>query len=114
MYAGDYNNLLDVSCDYGIEILVNPEPTEDKVFNTLEFRADTWSAGSLTNDTFDYLSAETEYQHGTSILQNTQGYPSNLKKKFRIWRANIPRDDSNKRDRIRNTWAKIKLHKYNF
>lgn len=114
MYAGDYNNLLNVPCDYGIEILVNPEPTEDKVFNTLEFRADTWSAGNLTNNTFDYLSAETEYQHGTSILQNTQGYPSNLKKKFRIWRANIPRDSSNNRDRIRNTWAKIKLHKYNF
>jgi hypothetical protein len=30
MYAGDYNNLLNVPCDYGIEILVNPEPTEDK------------------------------------------------------------------------------------
>ena len=114
MYEGDYNNLLNTQCSYGIEILVNPEPTEDKVFNTLEFRADTWSAGSLTNDTFDYLAAETEYQHGTSILQNKQGYPSNLKKKFRIWRANIPRDDSNKRDRIRNTWAKIKLYKYNF
>ena len=114
MYAGDYNNLLNVPCDYGIEILVNPDPTEDKVFNTIEFRADTWSKGNLTNNTFDYLSAETEYQHGTSILQNTQGYPSNLKKKFRIWRANIPRDNSNKRDRIRNTWAKIKLHKYNF
>ena len=39
-------------------------------------------------------------------------YP-NAKNKFRIWRANIPRDNSNNRDRIRNTWAKIKLHKYN-
>lgn len=114
MYAGDYNNLLDIPCDYGIELLVNPDPTQDKIFNTVEFRSDTWSGGSLTNDTFDYLSAETEYQHGTSILQNKQGYPSNLKKKFRIWRANIPREDSNKRDRIRNTWAKIKLYKYNF
>jgi hypothetical protein len=109
MYAGDYNNLLGSTYDYGIEILVNPDPTQDKIFNTVEFRSDTWSGNGLTPDTFNYLSAETEYQYGTSVLQNKQGYPSNLKRKFRIWRANIPRDDANMRDRIRNTWAYIKL-----
>ena len=42
------------------------------------------------------------------------GRPSNLKKKFRIWRANIPRANvagSTKkgRDRMRNPWLYIKL-----
>ena len=31
------------------------------------------------------------------------------KKKFRIWRMNIPRDKDNPRQRIRNTWAKVKF-----
>ena len=35
--------------------------------------------------------------------------PSNLKKKFRVWRIQVPRDAHNRRDRIRNTWCKIKL-----
>ena len=43
--------------------------------------------------------------------------PSPLKKKFRVWRANVPRANTdwngvpakNKMDRIRNTWAYIKL-----
>ena len=34
---------------------------------------------------------------------------SNLKKKFRIWRANIPRDKANGSDRMRNPWLYIKL-----
>ena len=38
-YKGDYNYLLNTQCAYGIELLVNPEPTEDKVFNTVEFRS---------------------------------------------------------------------------
>ena len=35
--------------------------------------------------------------------------PSNLKQKFRIWRANIPRAKANGRDRMRNPWLYIKL-----
>ena len=42
--------------------------------------------------------------------------PSPLKKKFRVWRANVPRFNTdwngvkaNNRDRIRNTWAYVKL-----
>ena len=37
--------------------------------------------------------------------------PSNLKKKFRMWGANIPRDKKNKLDRMRNPWLYIKLSK---
>ena len=34
-----------------------------------------------------------------------------MKKKFRIWRADIPRDKNNKLDRMRNPWLFIKLEK---
>lgn len=48
----------------------------------------------------------------TSVAINN---PSALKRKFRIWRAEIPRDNygvnAHPRDRIRNTWATISLSK---
>ena len=39
-------------------------------------------------------------------------YP-NAKNKFRVWRADIPRDSSDKRkiNRIRNPWIMLKLEK---
>ena len=39
--------------------------------------------------------------------------PANTQKKFRIWRAFIPRDDNDSRrlNRIRNPWMKMRLTK---
>ena len=37
-------------------------------------------------------------------------YPNDVKKKFRMWRLNIPRNYGTM-DRIRNPWAYIKLEK---
>ena len=63
--------------------------------------------------TFDTLEVWNEYQYGKAYLDNVPGRPSVLKKKFRVWRANIPRECSNMRDRIRNTWAYVKLEHKN-
>ena len=55
-----------------------------------------------------------EYQHGISLLHFDKAKVSNLKRKFRIWRANIPRDtkdDSRGMNRIRNPWINLKLTK---
>ena len=96
-------------------IIANPDMPVDKIFNNLEFRSDSWDKnGNLLNTTFDTLTVWDEYQQGTSTLNNILGRPSDLKKKFRIWRANIPRanvDGSTKkgRDRMRNPWLYIKL-----
>ena len=50
-----------------------------------------------------------EYQDSSDIsLQLKNGRPSNLKKKFRIWRVNNFRNGNN-RDRIRNPWVFFKL-----
>lgn len=107
---GDYNMFFGNYQPFYTTVIANPDMPMDKIFNTVEFRADSWdSEGRLLNSTFDTLSVWNEYQEGTSTLNNILGRPSNLKKKFRIWRANIPRDNSNNRDRIRNPWAYIKL-----
>ena len=109
-FSGDYNMFYGTFKPYSITIIANSNEPYDKVFNTVEFRADSWDGDTLINNqTFDTLDVWNEYQHGTSTLTNVIGKPSPLKKKFRVWRANIPRDNSNKMDRIRNTWAYVKL-----
>ena len=107
---GDYNTFFNSYQPFYTTVISNPDMTQDKIFNTLEFRADSWnSEGKLLDTTYDTLSVWNEYQSGESKLTHVLGRPSSLKKKFRIWRANIPRAIVNNRDRIRNTWAYIKL-----
>lgn len=109
-FEGEYNMFYGEFKPYSITVIANSDEPYDKIFNTVEFRSDSWDGDTLINtQTFDTLDVWNEYQSGTSTLVNVKGKPSPLKKKFRVWRANIPRDNSNHRDRIRNTWAYIKL-----
>jgi hypothetical protein len=108
-FSGDYNMFYNEFKPYYITFVANSNSNYDKIFNTLEFRADSWNNNKLINNTFNSLDVWNEYQHGHSSLDNMGIYSSPIKKKFRIWRAIIPRDKSNNRDRIRNTWAFIKL-----
>ena len=107
---GDYNMYFGKYQPFYTTVIANPDMPVDKIFNNLEFRADTWDEnGKLLNTTFDTLTTWNEYQEGMSSLTNILGRPSDLKKKFRIWRANIPRAKANGRDRMRNPWLYIKL-----
>lgn len=107
--GGDYNMFYGEFKPFYVTIVANQDEPVDKIFNTVEYRADVKRDGELMpNETFTQLDVWNEYQHGTLELVNRVGYPSPLKRKFRIWRANIPRDNGN-RNRIRNTWAYIKL-----
>lgn len=92
-----------------LTIVANPQPTEDKIFSNIEFRADCFSSNDsyLPDNTFTHLRVWNEYQDtglvplsykGQSIFRDDKGnyitsrdIPSNLKKRFRIWRINIPR-----------------------
>ena len=106
----DYCNFYGEQKDYSVEYNVNPEPLNDKVFTNLEYRAYVEN----TNDTFDKLTVDNEYQHGETNINSISRfkYP-NAEKKFRIWRLDIPRDSNSKHklDRIRNPWIKLKLIK---
>ena len=106
--AGEYNMYFNTYHPFYSTIIINPDMPNDKIFDTLEFRSDTYNNGLLLDTTFDTLNVWNEYQKGASDLTFNRGVPSNLKKKFRIWRANIPRD-INKRDRMRNPWLYLKL-----
>lgn len=118
-FEGDYNMFYGQYKPHSITFVSNQDNSMDKVYNTIEFRADYWNDNTLLNlETFDTLEIWNEYQKGMVSLYLSQDKPSTIKKKFRVWRANIPRSNvdwngnkANGRDRIRNTWAYIKLSK---
>lgn len=116
-FNGDYNMFFGQYKPYSITVVANADEPADKIFNTIEFRADAYDGDNLApTKTYDTLDVYNEYQHGRVTLTDLNGRPSPLKRKFRIWRANIPRANTpingipaNNRDRIRNTWAYVKL-----
>ena len=129
MFEGNYNEIFDKYVNYDITFISNASQNQhiiyDKVFSNIDLRADKWETDIQDNPPipfeipFDYIQVTDEYQDTGVIPLNVRGkntkneeslnIPSNTKKKFRIWRIQIPRDGTRKRDRIRNTWCKIKL-----
>lgn len=111
---GDYNVFFGKHRPYYVEYRITPEPYGDKTFTNIEYRADMWNGNEHDyKSTFDVLNVWTEYQKGSEKLNWRNAMPANLQKKFRIWRAFIPRDsyDSRKLNRIRNPWMSMRLTK---
>lgn len=111
--VGNYNEFYGEIKPYHLTIISNEDPQVDKVFTNLDYRADFFDSNNnyLENESFDTLEVWNEYQSGKETLKYSKFRPSNLKKKFRMWGANIPRDKKNKLDRMRNPWLYIKLSK---
>lgn len=103
---GEYNNFFGTYKDFYTTIIANDNPTYDKIFSTLDFRADVLNDNNkMINSTptapFNYLKVVNEYQEVESNLSGKSLIP-----KFRVWRAQFPRLGKN---RIRNPWATITL-----
>lgn len=114
MFAGGYNSFFGNYEPFDITFISNNDSAEDKIFTNIKLRADFYADDTLLhNNSFNYVRAWNEYQDTGKVKLNYNiCKPSNLKKKFRIWRIDIPRDKTNKLDRIRNTWTKIQLGTY--
>ena len=112
-FAGDYNMFYGEFQPFSITIISNEHPTMNKIFNVVEYNGDMFDSNNnyLQDETFDYIKVFNEHQKGESNLKWVRGRPSNLSKRYRVWKANIPRDNRNNLMRIRNTWAGIKLAK---
>jgi hypothetical protein len=141
--AGDYCTFFDEQKPFWMTLVGNPEPQMDKIFTNLEFRACVDGDGVIDQETgrftpalpFTSLETWNEYQHGITTLSNRSGHSafihhsgndSSLKRKFRIWRCDIPRSnaalaldeglnvyrkDVRPMDRMRNPWLYLKLMK---
>lgn len=99
-FAGDYNYFFGDNannCKPFSVTLISNQGLNDKTFTGIEFEADTWDSNkNLLNETFDHLDIWNEYQMGTEKLNkiniNNHYHFSDLKEKFRIWRAQLPRE----------------------
>lgn len=123
--TGEYNMFFGEYKPYWLTFISNSNPTENKIFSTIEWR-DIVKQGTTDKplDTFDHARIWTEHQDTQSVaFTNSITTPanmqpiqynaaeSNLRKKFNVWRFQIPRDKLswNKRARISNPWCYIKL-----
>jgi len=149
MFEGEgYNNFFDANYPWGFTFVSNGTNEGivglDKTFTNVEFRASVEGDGELSQSTdkftptlpFNSIETWNEYQHGYTTLENMVGHSamvhggitSALKRKFRIWRCDIPRDnkdvnattenpmgiyrkDKHPLDRMRNPWLYLKVKK---
>lgn len=116
-YKGNYGSFYGSDkAEANVEFIANGDFDSDKVFETVELttsdiaKINNWKADCYP---FDTLEVSNEYQRGKNEASSI-----NVKKKFRTWRWQIPRNNKKNeddiitnRDRIRNMWAKIKLSK---
>lgn len=111
-FTGDYSNFYGKNVPFDITFISNQEGSVDKTFSNLEVRADFFKNNVLSDDFFDTIQVNNEYQDtGIVNLDKKKVLPSNIKQKFRLWGVEIPRDKVFRMDRIRNTWTKITLSK---
>lgn len=124
MFHGTYNTFFNEFYPTDFTFISNENPLNDKIFSNIELRGDfrLWYKNQMWQDfdseyhvvdhrkMFDSVRVWNEYQDTGDIdLNFINDVPSNMKKKFRIWRMDIPRDKDNSRQRIRNTWVKVKF-----
>lgn len=124
-FKGNYNDFYGTTKGWYFSFISNESPSITKVFDNVEFRADSYSTDTrlLKQCPFNYMKVENEYQSAKTDVNNM-----NMRKKFRAWRGLLPRssevalpdpshfaqngnDISRKygRARIRNPWAMITL-----
>jgi hypothetical protein len=107
---GDYCNFFGTNMPYSMTLVGNAEPSTDKIFTNLEFRANSDGEGTSIGSKFipyvpfDSLESWNEHQHGIAnlaygtgryaTLHHTRDNNAALNRKFRIWRCDIPRDNA--------------------
>lgn len=117
LWKGNYNYFFGAYKPFYLKFIANMEPTKHKVFNTLQWRSDSWDGNTyVPNSTFNKFRVWNQYQDtNTTDLTLSKFNQSNLKKKFNTFRALIPRDSSGtwnggrRLDRIRGNYAFVEL-----
>lgn len=140
---GNYGEFFGETKPYWTTMIANGDGTVDKIFTNLEFTASVDTDGTEVNSNrfdfllpFDYIESWNDYQHGTLNLSQKNGndgmrhylsdFTAALKRKFRLWRCDVPRDNASLTmdegmnisriaphplNRMRNPWIYFKLQK---
>lgn len=115
-FNGCYNVFFGNYKPYWLTFIANSDSTIDKVFNNLAWRTVDYEGCELKPlQTFDSLRVWNDHQDtGQVTLISKDNKPSILKKKFNVFRVQIPRDklgnwSGKGLNRIRNPWTYIQL-----
>lgn len=120
---GAYNSYYDEYKPYYVEILLGKEGLTDKIYTNLELIAYSWGIEegmkvsdytNYTNLPIDTLNIWNDYQYGELDLYTYKWQISDIKRKFRIWRCNLPRVKGKPLERIRSPFAYLKIGKFKF
>lgn len=85
---------------------LNFEPYKTCVFNNINYKSEVYTNNiDQPNKTLTQIHAFNEYQD-SGLRPLVEGRNGNLRRRFRDWNADIPRDG---RERIRNPWTYLKL-----
>ncbi len=95
-----------------IELLVNPAPIYDKVFNFIEYGTECfYTEGEQKDFIIPYKNAYNKLYVRNSFQEGLLSFDyHNTREKFRVWRTELPRENGTI-NRIRSPWCKIKLWK---
>lgn len=110
-FKGDYNSFFGDVKYPSFTYICNEDAIYTKIFDTIEYKMDLYDSNGnlLHNESFDWIQAYNEYQNsGEKTLSQARRVvnDASLRKKFRVWRGQIPRDG---RARMRNPWTAITL-----
>lgn len=113
-FTGEYNNFYGTEYASNITMQVHTQ-SNDSIFNNIAFKSQcTLNGLDQAKKTITHIRSWNEYQDTGNVELQLN---SNLSRKFRMWKANIPREKilnqkggpGNTMNRIRGQWAKIKL-----
>lgn len=118
-FKGDYNKYFGKYYPSYVILMVNPDSDYDKVFNNIQYNSELYLNNiDQPHLSLTHIQAWSEYQNSGKVPLKV-GRSENLRRKFREWKALIPRNNSSKvdnnsnnyfkRDRIRNPWIYLKL-----
>lgn len=112
-FSNYQHQLYGASMSSYIELLVNPEPLYDKVFNFIEYDAECFDINSPNRESllqripnlnpYNKISVHNSFQDGSYMMDSR-----NTSQRFRVWRTDLPREQGTM-NRIRSPWCRIKL-----
>ena len=126
---GSYSYFYDKYKPFGLSIVAYPfsegQFIRDCIYDNVWYKGDGFNSYGWyqPDEHFDTLTTSNEYQQGTNnlVYTNANGHlNTNLRKKFRLWYARIPRNarkdnravyNNIHTDRMRNPWLNISLYK---
>lgn len=91
---------------YYIDLLVNPYPLYDKVYNFISYDNECYDENGTFLQANGYNKLTVKNYRQTGVLDFNR---MNTRIKFRTWRTEFPRETGSRMNRIRGTWCRVKF-----